>query len=134
MLPIISAALPILDKVLDRVIPDEAERAKAKLEMQSELQKNEHAITLAQLEINKADAQSENWFQNSWRPAVGWLGVAGLGWVYLLHPILAWGSINLGWQAPPEIDPTVLVQILMSLLGFGALRTVEKVKKVAGSK
>lgn len=131
MLPLITALLPIVSDVIDRVIPDKEAAAKAKLEMQASMMANEHAITLAQLEINKEEAKSDNIFVSGWRPAVGWLGVLALLWVYIIHPLLAWASINLGWQAPPEVDTTVILQILTGLLGFGALRTFEKTKGVA---
>tara|TARA_X000001382_G_scaffold92621_1_gene67196 strand:- start:469 stop:906 length:438 start_codon:yes stop_codon:yes gene_type:complete len=131
MLPLITALLPIVSDVIDRVIPDKEAAAKAKLEMQASMMANEHAITLAQLEINREEAKSDNIFVSGWRPAVGWLGVLALLWVYIIHPLLAWASINLGWQAPPEVDTTVILQILTGLLGFGALRTFEKTKGVA---
>jgi hypothetical protein len=52
MIPLITALLPIVGDVIDRVIPDKEAAAKAKMEMQKSMMENEHAITLAQLEIN----------------------------------------------------------------------------------
>lgn len=130
MIPIISAVLPIISTIIDRVIPDKDAAAKAKLEMQKALMENEQQIALAQLEINKKEAESSSLFVAGWRPAVGWLGVLGLFYVFIGQPILAWGSLNLGWVVPPEVDVSVLVNLLMALLGFGGLRTFEKVKQV----
>ena len=133
MLPIISAALPILDKVLDRVIPDEAERAKAKLEMQAELVKNEHDIQLAQIELNKAEAQHRSIYVAGWRPFIGY--VCGVAFLYhfVLQPVLIFVIAATGHTIPPlpEFDMDTLLTVLGGLLGLGGLRTLEKVKKVS---
>lgn len=133
MLPIISAALPILDKVLDRVIPDEAERAKAKLEMQAELVKNEHDIQLAQIELNKAEAQHRSVYVAGWRPFIGY--VCGVAFLYhfVLQPVLIFVIAATGHTIPPlpEFDMDTLLTVLGGLLGLGGLRTLEKVKKVS---
>lgn len=131
MLPIITALLPVVSEVIDRVIPDKEAAAKAKLEMQKSMMDNEHSLRIAQLEINKREAEHSSIWVSGWRPAVGWLGVAGLAWVFLITPILHWLSLNFGWQTPPDVDVTILVNLLMALLGFGGLRTFEKVKGVA---
>ena len=133
MLPIISAALPILDKVLDRVIPDEAERAKAKMEMQAELVKNEHDIQLAQIELNKAEAQHRSIYVAGWRPFIGY--VCGVAFLYhfVLQPVLIFVIAATGHTIPPlpEFDMDTLLTVLGGLLGLGGLRTLEKVKKVS---
>ena len=133
MLPIISAALPILDKVLDRVITDEAERAKAKLEMQAELVKNEHDIQLAQIELNKAEAQHRSVYVAGWRPFIGY--VCGVAFLYhfVLQPVLIFVIAATGHTIPPlpEFDMDTLLTVLGGLLGLGGLRTLEKVKKVS---
>jgi len=133
MLPILSAALPILDKVLDRVIPDEAERAKAKMEMQAELVKNEHDIQLAQIELNKAEAQHRSIYVAGWRPFIGY--VCGVAFLYhfVLQPVLIFAIAATGHALPPlpEFDMDTLLTVLGGLLGLGGLRTLEKVKKVS---
>ena len=44
-----------------------------------------HQANLAQIELLKEDAKSKNWFQNSWRPFVGW--ICGLSMAYHLSLI-----------------------------------------------
>ena len=133
MLPILSAALPILDKVLDRVIPDEAERAKAKLEMQAELVKNEHDIQLAQIELNKAEAQHRSIYVAGWRPFIGY--VCGVAFLYhfVLQPVLIFAIAVTGYTMPtlPDFEMDTLLTVLAGLLGLGGLRSLEKIKKVS---
>ena len=133
MLPILSAALPILDKVLDRVIPDEAERAKAKLEMQAELVKNEHDIQLAQIELNKAEAQHRSIYVAGWRPFIGY--VCGVAFLYhfVLQPVLIFVIAVTGYTMPtlPDFEMDTLLTVLAGLLGLGGLRSLEKIKRVS---
>lgn len=136
--------IPILDivnigmKVLDRVLPD----PKAKAEAQMELLKMSQADRLAdlqadlqmatgQMEVNKVEAASSNAFTSSWRPAVGWVGVLGLFYSFLLQPILSWVSSIKHIPTPPPLDMTVLFTLLSGILGLGGMRTVEKVQGAA---
>ena len=38
------------------------------------------------------------------------------------------------WVAVPEVDTTLLVPVMMGMLGLGAMRSYEKVNKVAREK
>jgi hypothetical protein len=83
----------------------------------------------AQVAVNLEEAKSENLFKSGWRPACGWLGVLGLAYTFFMQPVLTWASLNFKWLAPPSIDATVLMNLLFAVLGLGAYRTYEKVKK-----
>jgi Holin of 3TMs, for gene-transfer release len=120
--------------LIARVWPDpaqqaEAQRRLAELEQAGELEqvKAQLQLQLAQIEVNKLDAQG-NWFQRGWRPYIGWTGGVGLSYQFLLQPLLAWLSLNVGWQPPPVLDSAVLYGLVGQLLGLGALRTIERVK------
>lgn len=132
MLPaiLIGTLAPILGKVLDRVIPDPEARAKAIAEMYSELQ----SADLAQLEVNKAEAQSDGIFKGGWRPMVGWVCAGAMAWQYLVQPMGVWIATVAG--APilatsllngPKLD-NMLWELLFGMLGMGALRSFEKLK------
>ena len=82
----------------------------------------------AQTAIDLEEAKSENLFKSGWRPAVGWMGVVGMAYTFLLQPVLAWASINFKLIAPPTIDATVLMNLLFAILGLGAYRSYEKIK------
>jgi len=90
-----------------------------------------------QLEINKQEAASANWFVAGWRPAVGWVCVLGLFWAYVLEPFVEFGLINFKGKLPdgiPHLDTGTLISgLLIPLLGLGAMRTVEKLRDAAGN-
>lgn len=127
MLPIITALLPILGSVMDKVIPDSAEAAKAKAEIELKLVEAANAANLAQLEVNRAEAANASVFVAGWRPAIGWIGAAALGWQFALGPLVVWASNALGHAAPPllPIDGGMW-EIIVGMLGLGGMRTWEK--------
>lgn len=122
--------------LIARIWPDpaqqaEAQRKLAELEQTGGLaQLNADLQTrLAQIDVNKLDAQG-NWFQRGWRPYIGWVGGVGLSYQFLLQPLLAWLSVNVGWTAPPVLNSDALYGLVAQLLGLGALRTFERIKGV----
>lgn len=134
MIPLIGALLPIVGKVLDRVIPDVAEREKAKMELQIKLAEQEGELIkaliqsdVAQAEINKVEAQSDNPVKSLWRPAVGWICVSGLAWTVFL-PVISWFIQLFGTQVPPlpSLGGDVLMTLTFGMLGLGGMRTYEK--------
>jgi len=129
MLPLLTSLLPIIGNVLDRVIPDSAGNARARLEIEKALVDAAAKGQIAQAEINRIDAQSANWFQSCWRPAVGWCCSLAFVAHYLLFPLANWiGKLN-GVDVPlPDLDMDSLLYVLGALLGIGTLRTVEKAR------
>lgn len=129
---ILPAVIPLLDKIL----PDPAQKEAAKLKVLELAQAGELAalnadmqLALGQMEINKAEA-STDLFRGGWRPAVGWTCVAGLVYQFLLMPILPWVVQLSGGSVPPlpAIDNETLMVLLTGMLGLGGLRSFEKVK------
>lgn len=125
--------IPIVGKVLDRVLPDKGAAAEAKLKLLELQQTGELAVLAAetklaegQLEINKVEAASPNLFVSGWRPGVGWVCCLALVYQFFLRPAL----VTFGKPAP-DLPMGDLITILLGLLGLGTLRTVEKVKGVA---
>lgn len=129
----------VLPGILDRVLPDPAKAAEAKIEMLKMVQAGEFKqleadlqLSLGQMEINKEEAKSETLFKSGWRPAVGWTCAGGLFYQILARPILGWVAQNLwGWSLPPSLEMDTLGTILFGMLGLGAYRSVEKIKGVA---
>ena len=99
----------------------------------------DQATDLAQVDVNKIEAASSNLFVSGWRPAVGWVGVLGLGYQFLGYPFMQWAwafgqgvdLIPWGLSAPPDLDVEQLMTLLAGLLGFGGMRSYEKHKGVA---
>jgi hypothetical protein len=130
-------AAPLMDMargLIARIWPDPAQQAEAQQRLLELHQKGELAemsaqlqLQLAQIDVNKLDAQG-NWFQRGWRPFIGWTGGVGLSYQFLLQPLAAWLSLNVGWSAPPSLNADLLYGLIAQLLGLGALRTFERVK------
>ena len=139
MIPLIASLIPILGNVLDRVIPNTAEREKAKAEIALKLAENETELVKlfaaqdqGQIEINKEEAKSNSVFVSGWRPAVGWICAFGCAWAFVLKPVLEW-CVKLAGSttALPVVETGELMSLLLGLLGMGTLRTYEKFKGVA---
>lgn len=121
----------VLPGILDRLIPDEAARAKAQLEIQQQLLAAAERGDLAQIEVNKAEAANASIFVSGWRPAVGWLCMVGLFWKYIVGPTAEWAcAIWAPGVTLPQIDTSELIPLLLGMLGLGGLRTFEKVKGI----
>ena len=128
--------IPAITQVLDKIIPDPQAAADAKLKALELAQKGDLAaldaelrLALGQLEVNKAEATTDM-FRGGWRPAVGWVCVVGLGYQFILQPVLPWLVALFGAQVPPlpAIDNETLMVLLTGMLGLGGLRTFERVK------
>lgn len=124
-------------KLLDKLIPDPAQKAAAQIELAKLAQNGEleqlHADTdliKGQQEINLEEAKSENLFKSGWRPFIGW--TCGLGFFakFLVGPFLFIVAQLVGFPLVlPPIDVSEMMPLLIGLLGLGAYRTYEKVKK-----
>lgn len=122
----VSAVLDIGGKLIDRLWPNPAERDAAKLEMLKLQQSGELAGITGQLDINKIEAAHTNIWVSGWRPGVGWVCVAGLAYQFLIYPI-AIAFI----PAITQLDIGTLLTLLAGILGFGSMRTAEKINGVA---
>lgn len=117
---------PILAQLLEKLIPDVAARKQAQDELLRSLSEKDQEVVLAQLAVNTAEAGSPSLFVSGWRPAVGWVCVAGLGYVFLLAPFLSWGCTLAGVGAPPALDTGELMTLLMGMLGMAGIRSYDK--------
>lgn len=134
MTPILGGLLDAGLKILEKVIPDPQAKAAAQLELLKLQQAGEFRqieadlqVMLAQTEVNKVEAAQDN-FRGGWRPAVGWVCVTGMAYTYIGQPLLAWASATNGWAAPPTIDTFDLLIMLGGMLGFGGMRSFERIK------
>lgn len=91
-------------------------------ELEAKLLELESASQLAQVEINKIDAASNDSFQRRWRPYIGWVCGIGLTIQYLVFPI---GNMI---TPMPKYDFSDLINLVIAMLGLGALRTYEKTR------
>ena len=112
------AAIPLLGKVVERLIPDPDQAAKAKNQL-VDMAVNGELDELAQRAgVIKAEAHGDGWLQRSWRPIVMLVFTALI--------VARW----LGWSAPDlseavELKLFSIVQV--GLGGYIASRGIEKV-------
>lgn len=129
--------VPLLGNVLDKIFPDPIKSQEAKLKLM-ELQQNGDLKELeaslqrdvAQIELNRVEAQSDDKFKSRWRPAVGWICVFGLAYSAILYPLLTWFAVIYGIASPPNLGMEVLMPVLLGMLGLGGMRSFEKYKGV----
>jgi len=113
----LTAALDLGGKVLDRFVPDQAQRDAAKLELFKAAQAGDLALLAAQSGIVTAEANSDSWIAKSWRPIL----------------MLTFGVLIVarwfGWAAPnlTETEYIKLWDIVqLGLGGYVIGRSVEK--------
>ena len=128
----ISAALDIGGKVIDRLWPDPAQAAAAKLELIKLQQSGELAEMTGQMDINKVEASNPSLFVSGARPFILWICGFGFGLQFIVYPILTWVLAIYGKNVTlPLLDTGTLLTLLGGLLGLGTLRTVERLNGVA---
>ena len=126
------AIVEIGARLLDKIIPDKDAREKAQAELLKAAQDQDFQKAMGQLEVNKAEAQHASLFVAGWRPAVGWICVVGLAYNFLAYPLLTWLVAATGAEInPPPLLSENLMELVLGMLGLGALRSFEKFKGVA---
>lgn len=124
----ITAALDLGSKIVDRVLPDKAANDAAKAQLAQMVTAGEIQQITGQLTIDQTEAGSQSLFVAGWRPFVGWICGAGLGYEFILRPLL---TFLVGFWRPaygaPGLDMGTLLELLLALLGMGAMRTIDKI-------
>lgn len=131
--------LALIPAVLDKVLPDPAAAADAKLRLLEMAQRGDLAALTAetdlakgQLAVNQVEAASGRLFVSGWRPAVGWICALAVGFKFIGGPLLFVAAQAVGHPIElPAIDTSELWPLLLGMLGLGGLRTIEKVKGAA---
>lgn len=117
----ITAALAVGGQLIERLWPDPAKQAEAKVALLELAQRGELAELTGRAEIVKAEVQSESWLAQSWRPIL----------------MLTFGALIvarwMGWATPNLTEPEYLKLWDIVQLGLGGYvmgRSVEKVAPV----
>lgn len=139
MAPAIATLLPVLGNLLDRIFPDPATAADAKLKVMEMAQRGDLAaldaelkMSTGQIQVNQAEAQHQSLFVAGWRPAIGWVCASAFAFKFVVGPTAAVLMAVAGHPIVlPEFDFSEMSTILLGMLGLGTLRTVEKVKRVS---
>ena len=134
---LISGLFSAAQSLIERFFPDPEKKAEAQRALLQMQQNGELALLAAetdlaklQLQVNVEEAKSTNWFVAGWRPFVGWTCGAGLVYVAVLEPLARFAAkVAFGYSGEfPSISTDLTLQILMGMLGLGAMRSVEKIK------
>ena len=133
MLNLVSSLVGPVTGLLDKFIEDKDQKAKLAHEIATMAEKQAHEANMAQVEVNKAEAQHRSLFVAGWRPFVGWICAVALGYHFVLHPIILFGAGWAGVEIPelPSFDMDSLMTVLLGMLGLGGLRSYEKAKGLA---
>jgi len=121
--------------LLDKFIEDKDQKAALAHQIATMSERHAQELAKGQLEVNKAEAASNSLFVAGWRPAVGWVCVLGMASNFVLIPMvnfilaLAESSVTI-----PLIDTSTMMPVLLGMLGLGAMRSAEKIKKVSREK
>ncbi len=130
MLGIADSVIGVAGKVLDKFVEDKDLKKKLEHELQTQMV----SLDLAQAEANIEQAKHPSIFVSGARPAIMWVCCFALMWQFILAPVLSWGlAIWYPIVELPALDTQALMTLLLSLLGLGGMRTVEKWKGVARS-
>jgi len=136
---------PILEigkGIINRLFPDPAAAAAAQLELLKMQQNGDLAQLAAETDLAKLQIQTNiaeaagNWFTAGWRPCIGWVCGAGLAYAALIEPFARFiAKVGFGYVGDfPVIDTNLTMQILMGMLGLGAMRSIEKIKGAEGNR
>ena len=127
---VIQSLIAPVTGLLDKFIEDKDQKAKLAHEIATMSQIHAQELSLAQIEVNKAEAQSGSLFKGGWRPAVGWVCAIAFLYHFLLKDIIMFVCAFAGVEVPdlPEFDMSTLLTVLGGMLGIGGLRTYEKQK------
>lgn len=129
-------ALSGLLAIINKIIPDPAQKAAAQLEVlrlaqAGNFRELDAIVELGkqQTAINAVEAQ-QGTFRGGWRPFVGWVCGAGLAYQFLARPLLPWAlqSAGVDVQAMPSLDTKEIMPLVLGMLGLGGLRTIERIK------
>lgn len=134
----LTAALDLGNTLINKIWPDPAQQAAEARKLMELHQKGDLAelqaqvqLLVGQLKINEQEAAHPSKFVAGWRPFIGWTGGLSLLYAGLLEPFLrfaaqVWFSYDGDF---PTIDTTMTIQIVMGMLGLGAMRSFDKSKK-----
>lgn len=127
-------------------VKDPIKVAEINLQLSALEQKLTEIEVQGQIDINKIEAASDSLFVAGWRPAVGWVAVLALFFMYVPKAIVmtsVWtyqcfiliNTNDIFVQLPifPELGAMDIIGLVASMLGIAGLRTYDKYKGIATS-
>jgi hypothetical protein len=128
----LGAVADLANGVINRIWPDASDAEKSKLTLALAQLNAELDVAKGQTTVNAAEASNPSLFVAGWRPGIGWICAAALGYQYVAYPLLLWlTAFYPTLTAPKPVVSEVLMELLFGMLGLAGLRSWEKTKKVA---
>ena len=132
MVPLITSVLPLVGKVLDRVIPDESAREQARLQMMQMAQEGNFKELEHQLSAIIAEAQSADPWTSRARPSFMYviyifiLAALPMGILFAFMPEVA-GAVTSGVKEWLNAIPNELLTLFgVGYLGYTGARSYDK--------
>lgn len=121
---------PVTD-IIGEVVVDKDKKNEINYKIQELIDKADeryHEQMMGQIEVNKQEAAHASIFVAGWRPAIGWIGAAGLGYAFVLSPFIEFiaRSIFKYGGVMPLPDTGQLMALVTAMLGVGAMRSYDK--------
>ena len=125
---ILSTLIGPATELAGKFIQDKDKAAQLAHDLSTMADNHAQEAMLAQVEVNKAEAESGSVFKGGWRPFIGWVCGAAFAYNFVLQPLILFGVTVAGVQIPelPTFDMTSLMTVMMGMLGLGGLRSYEK--------
>ena len=126
----IQALIGPVSGLLDKFVEDKDQKNALAHEIATLAEKQAHEAAIAQVEVNKQEAQHRSKFVAGWRPFTGWVTAFALAYHFIIAPFILFATAIAGIEIPelPSFDMETLTTILLGMLGLGGLRSFEKFK------
>jgi hypothetical protein len=130
MINLLGSLIGPVTGLLDKVVEDKDQKNALAHEIATLAGKQAHEAAMAQVEVNKAEAQHKSIFVAGWRPFIGWSCGFAMAYHFIVAPLILFGVGIYGAEIPelPAFDMDSLMTVLLGMLGLGGLRTYEKQK------
>ena len=124
------AALPLIGKVIDKIIPDPAQKAEAQFKLMQLAQNGELAELEASAGIVKAEASSEHWLTSTWRPALMYTFITIIANNFLLAPYVElFFNVDVALTIPDQAWTLLNIGVGGYLGSRGVEKVVNKIKQ-----
>ena len=130
MLGLLGSLVAPVTQILDKVVEDKDQKNALAHEIATLAEKQAHEAAMAQVEVNKAEAQHRSVFVAGWRPFIGWTCGAALAYHFIAYPVILFigSAAGMGLSDLPQFDMDSLMTVLLGMLGLGGMRSFEKAK------
>lgn len=121
---------PVTD-IIGEVVVDKDKRNEINYKIQELIDKADeryHEQMMGQIEVNKQEAAHASIFVAGWRPAIGWISAAGIGYTFVLAPFIEFvaRAVFSYHGVMPLPDTGQLMALVTAMLGVGAMRSYDK--------